>query len=236
MQGARFFVVVPAAGIGQRMQSECPKQYLPLVNGYLADQTLSRLLAVSALQTLAVALHPQDAFWSRLKHANHARITTCEGGASRADSVLAALTHLEQLGATANDWVLVHDMARPCVRVSDIEKLMAAANLSGAILAAPVVDTVKQSSSNLIIKKTLDRSRIWRALTPQLFALGQLKNALISARQKGQAVTDEASAVELLGLQPRLIEGAADNIKVTHPADLALADFYLQRQAKEQQT
>ena len=237
MKSRRFFIVVPAAGIGQRMQSHCPKQYLTLAGSYLADHTLSRLLAVGSIERLVVALHPDDQQWSQLQHASHPAIVTCEGGDTRAASVLAALDCLVQLGAAADDRVLVHDMARPCVRVADIQALMAADNDEGAILAAPVVDTIKlaadQSGRYPVIDRTLDRQRIWRAFTPQLFPLERLRQALLAAQQQGRDVTDEASAIEWLGGKPRLVMGNEDNVKVTHPADLALAAFHLQQQAGE---
>lgn len=233
MSSARVQVVIPAAGSGSRMGAPLPKQYLPLAGKLLADHTLARLLAVPGIERIQVALHPQDAHWRTLTHAGHARIHTCVGGASRAESVARALAALRAAGASAADRVLVHDMARPCVRVTDIEKLLAVTGADGALLALPVLDTVKQEADGRVAA-TLDRTHVWRALTPQLFPLGLLERAL--AKTAGDAsITDEASAMEKLGYRPQLVAGSADNIKVTLPADLPLAEFYLQQQHEQQQ-
>lgn len=234
MNGRRVHVVIPAAGSGSRMGAALPKQYLPLAGKLLADHTLARLLAVPGVERLMVALDPHDAHWPTLAHAQHARISTCAGGASRAESVACALAALRATGASDDDWVLVHDMARPCVRVADIEKLLAVTADDGALLALPVLDTVKQEAGGKVTT-TLARAHIWRALTPQFFALGLLTRALADAAATA-ATTDEACAMEGLGYHPQLVAAAADNIKVTQPADLALAEFYLRRQQEEGNT
>ena len=233
MSRAAVHVVIPAAGSGSRMGAALPKQYLSLAGKALADHTLARLLTVPGIERIQVALHPQDAHWQTLAHASHPRIHTCAGGASRAESVARALAALRAAGASAADRVLVHVMARPCVRVADIEKLLAVTDDDGALLALPVLDTVKQETDGRAVA-TLDRAHVWRALTPQFFPLGLLERAL--AETAGDAsITDEASAMEKLGYRPQLVVGSADNIKVTLPADLALAEFYLQQQSGQQQ-
>jgi 2-C-methyl-D-erythritol 4-phosphate cytidylyltransferase len=145
--------------------------------------------------------------------------------------VLSGLRALKEI-ATERDWVLVHDMARPCVRLSDIEILLRDCGPEGAILAAPVTDTIKRADRDHILA-TVPRQQLWRALTPQLFPIYALHDALTAALAAGVEITDEASAIERTGVQPRLVSGHADNIKITVPADLALAGFYLDRQKQE---
>jgi 2-C-methyl-D-erythritol 4-phosphate cytidylyltransferase len=226
----KFWGVVPAAGAGKRMGSQIPKQYLAIHGKPVLAHTLERLLAVSAIETLIVALSPEDEYWETLALAAHPRIQRVTGGKERADSVLAALQHLSGFAA-ADDWVLVHDAARLCITESDITLLIEQLrnHAVGGILAAPSSDTLKEVNGNDIIG-TLDRNRIWRAQTPQMFRLHALKTALEQAAADGLTVTDEAGALELQGQQPGIVEGRADNIKITRPEDLALAAFYLEQQ------
>lgn len=231
---ARLFALVPAAGIGERMGAGLPKQYLSLQGQTLAEHTLSRLLAFARIQRVVVAVAPGDAWWPQLGVSRHRRVVSTDGGDSRAASVLNGLRCLlDEAGADASDWVMVHDMARPCVRLSDLERLLADTGDDGALLAAPVNDTVKQANAAGASETTLDRTHIWRALTPQLFPIGRLQAALEQGLAAGAAITDEASAMELCGARPVLVAGRADNIKVTLPEDLALARFYLGRQEEE---
>lgn len=236
----RIWGIVPAAGIGSRMQADCPKQYLPLAGRPLAEHTMQRLLEVSDITTWMVALHPNDDRWASLSCASHPRVHTCLGGASRAESVALAIQALKADGATDADGVLVHDMARPCIRTDDIQRLLASPNPDGAILAIPAVDTIKQAHNGQI-QVSLDRAHIWQAQTPQFFPLGVLQQGLQQALQQTQTqtngnadITDEASAVEKLGRHPSLMEGSRDNIKVTHPDDLPLAAFFLNQQTTQQ--
>jgi 2-C-methyl-D-erythritol 4-phosphate cytidylyltransferase len=143
--------------------------------------------------------------------------------------VLNSLDHLATQ-TDASDWVLVHDAARPCVRVEDIEQLIATLETGGqgGLLGVPVADTMKRVDDQLAITATVDRDRLWHAYTPQMFRLGELRTALRKAIESGKAVTDEANAMELAGFKPRMVQGSRDNIKITLPADLALATFYLQ--------
>lgn len=229
----RFWAVVPAAGIGKRMGAEVPKQYLQVLGKPVLQHTLERLLSVEALEGIAVALGPEDGYWPDLPCANHPRIHRAPGGKERADSVLSGLHKLEGLAAP-DDWVLVHDAARLCLTREDVAKLMTslADDPVGGILALPVSDTLKRVETGNILE-TLDRSRIWRALTPQMFRYGLLRHALEDAAGRGLVVTDEASALELQGLRPKIVEGRPDNIKITRPEDLPLAAFYLERQCCE---
>ncbi|GGY64943.1 2-C-methyl-D-erythritol 4-phosphate cytidylyltransferase [Marinobacter zhanjiangensis] len=233
MNAHRFWLVVPAAGIGQRMQSAVPKQYLTLADRFLLDVTLSRLLAACAWEGCVVPLHPEDRWWRHSESAADGRIETCAGGAERVDSVIAALRHLEGR-AGDQDWVLVHDVARPCVHRSDLHRLRneLAPDSVGGLLAAPVSDTVKQvAPGSDRVSGTADRRQLWRAFTPQMFRYGDLLPALeTGAREHAGAITDEASAMELAGWRPRVVAGRTDNIKITVPEDLALAEFILARQ------
>jgi 2-C-methyl-D-erythritol 4-phosphate cytidylyltransferase len=219
--------VVPAAGIGSRMLSEKPKQYLQLGQHTVIEQTLHRLLTYPRIDQVIVVISPQDSFFHSLAIAEHPKITVTTGGRERADSVLSGL----QL--TTTEWVMVHDAARPCVTANDLTALIHAAELSeqhGAILAKPVSDTIKKMNSAQCIAATVDRSLLWHALTPQLFPTQQLRQAISHALQQQQPITDEASAMELAGYQPQLVHGRSDNIKITVPEDLALATFILQQQ------
>ncbi|MFM8333315.1 MAG: 2-C-methyl-D-erythritol 4-phosphate cytidylyltransferase [Candidatus Methylumidiphilus sp.] len=225
-----FWGVVPAAGVGKRMGAATPKQYLPVLGKPVLQHTLERLLSVEALSAVAVALGREDGYWPDLPFAGHPRILVAEGGKERADSVLSALRRLRGL-ARPDDWVLVHDAARPCVTRADVLKLIATLQDDpvGGILALPSSDTLKGVADGLIVD-TVDRNHVWRALTPQMFRYGALQDALEHAACQQLAVTDEASALELKGLAPRIVEGRPDNLKITRPEDLALAAFYLEQQ------
>jgi 2-C-methyl-D-erythritol 4-phosphate cytidylyltransferase len=229
----RFWAVVPAAGVGKRMGADVPKQYLPVLGKPVLQHTLERLLEVDAFAGVVVALGAEDGYWPDLPCATHPKIHVAPGGKERADSVLSALMSLETMAQT-DDWVLVHDAARLCITNGDIQKLIdrLRSDPVGGILALPVTDTLKGAKAGEIVE-TIDRSRIWRALTPQMFRYGLLKRALIDAAERKLIVTDEASALELQGLRPKIVEGRPDNIKITRPEDLPLAAFYLERQCYE---
>jgi len=228
-----FWGVVPAAGVGKRMGADLPKQYLALNGKPVLQHTLERLLSVEKLSAIAVALGQEDGYWPDLALAGHPRILAAAGGKERADSVLSALRRLEGWAAD-DDWVLVHDAARPCVTRADVLKLIETLEHDpvGGILALPSSDTLKGVENGIIVD-TVDRDHVWRALTPQMFRYGALKQALAEAAELGLTVTDEASALELKGLTPRIVEGRPDNLKITRPEDLPLAAFYLERQCSE---
>jgi len=227
----KYWAVIPAAGIGRRMESAIPKQYLPLLNSTVLDITLKKLLEHPLISGIAVAISPDDRWWSASEYAIHKDVIVVIGGDERCDSVLNALIALQDI-ASKSDGVLVHDAARPCVRSSDITSLIEAAGNShdGGLLGVPVKDTMKHVNKKLLVTKTLDRSSMWHAFTPQLFPLGILIKALKDAYSKGEKVTDDASAMELAGYHPLLVEGSQDNIKITRPEDLALATYYLKEQ------
>ncbi|MFZ5755918.1 MAG: 2-C-methyl-D-erythritol 4-phosphate cytidylyltransferase [Pseudomonadota bacterium] len=228
---ARLWAVVPAAGVGSRMGASLPKQYLSIAGRTVAEHTLARLLSYARVRRAVVAIAQDDPYFARLPVSTDPRVQVCHGGSERSDSVLNALNALAA-EARADDYVLVHDIARPCVRLSDIARLVEAAHddETGAILAVPATDTVKQAGADRRITGTLDRRTVWLAATPQLIRFGLLRDALGAARRDGIAVTDEAQAVERLGRTPLLVECARDNIKITRPEDLALAAFWLERQ------
>ncbi|MGR9107822.1 MAG: 2-C-methyl-D-erythritol 4-phosphate cytidylyltransferase [Gammaproteobacteria bacterium] len=233
MKPASIWAVVPAAGVGKRMAADRPKQYLDLGGRTVLERTLERLLTSEVFAGIVVALSRDDCYWDALSCSRSARVYRVAGGSERADSVLSALDFITSI-ARGEEWVMVHDAARPCLTVQDIRLLRdrVATDAVGGILALPVHDTLK-SIERQRISATLDRSRIWRALTPQMFRLALLRDALVEARKAGHVVTDEASAVELQGLQPIIVEGRPDNIKITRPEDLPLAAYFLERQRCE---
>ncbi|PKM31172.1 MAG: 2-C-methyl-D-erythritol 4-phosphate cytidylyltransferase [Gammaproteobacteria bacterium HGW-Gammaproteobacteria-11] len=218
-----FWVVIPAAGVGSRMQADRPKQYLPFGKHSVIEQTLDCFLGQPGLRGLVVCLAVDDPYWPALPCASREGIYRAPGGRERADSVRNGLEHLIALGAEDQDWVLVHDAARPNLAESDLHRLLSelATDPVGGLLAVPVRDTLKQVGADGRVQATVDRRQFWQAFTPQMFRLGPLRQALSDALQAGAEITDEASAMELAGWAPRLIEGRADNIKVTRPEDLA---------------
>lgn len=228
------WAVLPAAGVGRRMGADIPKQYLRLSGRSIIEHTLSRLLEHPRIRRVVVVLGLEDAWWPRTEFAAHPGVIRAPGGAERCHSVLNGLAALDGL-AQPDDWVLVHDAARPCVRRRDIDRLMdeLSDHPVGGLLGVPVRDTMKRTGDDLRIRETVSRQHLWHAYTPQMFRLGALRNALRAALERGESVTDEASAMELAGQAPLMIEGQDDNIKVTRPDDLALAGFYLKRQQEE---
>lgn len=221
--------IVPAAGIGSRMGASCPKQYLSLAGKCILEHTLERLLSHPAIARVIVALAPHDAWFETLAVAADPRVLRVEGGSERAHSVLNGL-HVAQ-----GEWVLVHDAARPCLTHGDLDRLIATAMAcDGAILGSRVRDTMKRSDGAGNILATVDREQLWHALTPQMFPRLALKRALEEGLTLGADITDEASAMERAGFTVRMVEGRADNIKVTRPEDLSLAGLFLQQQCARQ--
>lgn len=226
----KFWAVIPAAGVGSRMQADRPKQYLPLHGKTVLEHTLSRFLDHPCINGVVIALSDSDPYWSELA-LHHPKLITAKGGVERCHSVLNALNTL-QTQADANDWVLVHDAARPCLRREDLDHLIEALqdHPVGGLLGLPIADTVKRTGEGDTVLETVPREHLWRALTPQMFRLDELRAALESALQQGQLVTDDASAMELAGKAPKMVEGHGNNIKITQPQDLALAQLYLAQQ------
>ncbi|RZN56202.1 2-C-methyl-D-erythritol 4-phosphate cytidylyltransferase [Avibacterium paragallinarum] len=221
-----IIAVVPAAGIGSRMQADKPKQYLKIQEKTILEHTLEVLIHYPAISQIIVAVTSSDPYLAEINLLNHSKIQLVEGGKTRAESVL---NGLQQIKNNANTWVMVHDAARPCLTHQDLDKLLQINDINGAILAIPVVDTIKRANSSLQIQQTEDRSQLWLAQTPQFFPTQTLKHALQQALANDFTITDEASAMELMGFRPQLIPARSDNIKITRPEDLALAEFYLSR-------
>lgn len=225
----KVYAIIPAAGVGSRMQAEHPKQYLSLLGRTVAEHTLHTLTHHPKVEGVVVGIAKDDPYWPQLPQI--AQVVSVEGGQTRAETVLKGLEYLSKLAAP-EDWVLVHDMARPCLHSTDIDALLACTHPEGAILGVPVADTLKKLQGHHI-KATVDRTQVWRAFTPQFFPIQLLYQALRGALAAGVEITDEASAVEWFGGKPHMIHGRSDNIKITWPEDLALAEFYLQQQARE---
>lgn len=229
-----FWAIIPAAGVGQRMHADRPKQYLELHDKTVLEYSLLRLLELPVISGAIVALDADDQYWHSLAFSHSKPVLTVTGGEERCDSVLNALMALEQQHIQSSEeiWVLVHDAARPCVRTADLEKLIELASHDdhGGLLALPVRDTMKRQKDNNRVQTTVDRKGLWHALTPQMFKLPLLRQALQQALEKGMQVTDDASAMELAGYSPLLVEGHEDNIKITRPFDLTLANLYLKEQ------
>lgn len=231
---AGLWVVVPAAGRGTRFGAERPKQYCEVAGHAVIAHTLGVLLAHPSVAGAMVVLAADDGYWTEgaMAHADKP-VLTCIGGAERADSVLAGLDALPGT-VRADDFVLVHDAARPNLAHADLDRLLdvGRADPVGAILAAPVRDTLKRAGDDGGIDGTEPRERLWRAFTPQLFRRLQLARALRAAAEAGVAITDEAMAMERQGLRPLLVEGREDNFKITTPADLARFEFELARRRR----
>jgi 2-C-methyl-D-erythritol 4-phosphate cytidylyltransferase len=188
------------------------------------------LLACAAIDKVVVVLQPDDPYAQALPLLRDERVLLASGGLERSDSVLGGLARLAS-EAHEDDWILVHDAARPCLAASDLERLLSTvvSTGTGGLLAEPMRDTVKRTDERAYVTATIDRQGLWRAQTPQMFRLGQLRAALEQARQSGFTVTDEAMAMEQAGFPVQLVEGSPANIKVTVPDDLILAEFYLSR-------
>lgn len=229
----RYWAVVPAAGTGKRFGGATPKQYLQIAGQTVMQHTLNRLCQAVPLSACIVPISGEDQTAEQLRYDFPEQIRLVIGGAERMDSVLAGLRSLADQAAV-DDWVLVHDVARPCVAVDSIHKLMTelTENNVGGILAVPVRDTLKKAQDQQVLC-TIPREALWQAQTPQMFRYGLLLAALQAATQSDHVVTDEASAMEQAGHVVRLIEGRSDNIKITYADDLALAAAILVAQSAQ---
>ncbi len=231
MNKDNYFLIVPASGVGTRMGSSTPKQYLRLENGLtIIDQCLKTLLEIKLISGFVVALSSTDSFFQSSHFYNHSKILAiAEGGKERFNSVLSALNSLNKT-AQPNDWVLVHDSVRPCIKKSDIEKLIREVSNDsiGGILATSAIDTVKEKNASGSIK-TIDRKKLYMAQTPQMFRFGILKEAIESAIRMGGRITDESEAIEKLGHSVKIIGGSSSNIKITAKDDIDLANYFLKK-------
>lgn len=230
----RLWAVVPAAGSGSRFGGPQPKQYACVAGEPLIAHSLRALLSHHAVSGAVVVLADGDAHWPGWDELAGKPVRICIGGTTRADSVLAGLAALPS-DVRADDFVLVHDAARPNLQAGDLDALLERGRNDpvGAILAAPVRDTLKRAGGDGGIDGTEPRDKLWRALTPQLFRRQQLTRALESARDNDVAVTDEAMAMEYLGHRPLLVEGSEANIKVTTPSDLQMVACLLSPRGAE---
>jgi 2-C-methyl-D-erythritol 4-phosphate cytidylyltransferase len=228
----QFVVIVPAAGVGKRMLASCPKQYLEINNQSILTHTTNLLLSHPKIAKVIIVLSNGDEYFAQTGLAENSNVIRVTGGKERVDSVL---NGLHAIDIERNPWVLVHDAARPCVTHDDIDKLIeqCIASNCGGLLAAQVVDTMKQNSEQrpYTVGRTIERSNLWHAFTPQMYKTTELKSAIEQALEQGKEITDESSAIELSGLPSLLVLGRRDNIKITRPEDLALAAFYLDQQA-----
>lgn len=227
-QASRCFALIPCAGLGSRAGTAGPKQYTRLAGSTVVGHTLAALAQVKRLQNLLVVLSPEDDEFERQVPGFPGWVSR-RGGASRAQTVAGGLADLIQHGASPEDWVLVHDAARCMVRPEWVDELIDACldDEVGGLLALPVPDTLKNERDGRVAA-TVDRAHKWQAQTPQMFRLGMLREALTDA---GAHVTDEASAIESLGLSPRLVRGSLENFKVTFPGDFHLAERLLRTRA-----
>ena len=226
------WVVVPAAGKGARFGGDLPKQYVQVFGSSLLHHTLSALCRHPGVSGAQVVLAKNDKHWPGWREMHGKPVRSVVGGAERADSVLAGLRGLPD-EVRERDWVLVHDAARPCLPHADLSRLLdlGGSHTVGALLAEPVRDTIKRSNAEGEAEHTVPRDTLWRAQTPQMFRRATLLRALESALAAGLPITDEAMAVERLGLWPLLVEGSCCNLKVTTADDLAVAEFWLGRLA-----
>lgn len=225
----QYTVIVPAAGVGSRMKADRPKQYLQIAGKTILQHTIDVLISHPQIGHIVIALHPLDPYFNELDISSAPWLTRVDGGVERANSVLSGLNSMAK-----EPWVLVHDAARPCVKHSDISNLLnlAKSGDSGGILAVPVKDTMKRACSDnpYTVSHTESRDNLWHALTPQFFPTEQLHKALATALDQEVPITDEASAIEWAGGNVNLIEGNANNIKITRPEDLSLAEFFMRNQ------
>lgn len=222
----RYWLVMPAAGVGRRFGGERPKQYARIRGRCVIEWALAPFLRDPCCAGVVVAIGAEDPCWRQIAPPG---VIQAPGGAERSHSVRNGLAALAGL-AVPEDWVLVHDAARPCLPCEDLERLLNGLDTHpvGGLLAARAADTLKRSDAKQDVLETVERSGLWRALTPQMFRYGRLCAALDAAHDAGRIPTDEAQAIEWLGLRPRLIEGSAANLKITSGTDLALAAALLE--------
>lgn len=238
----KFIVVVPAAGVGKRMQAQCPKQYLTIDEQTILEHTVLKLLSHPLITDVVVVISKEDEYFSSTSLSSHQNISVVHGGEERVDSVLAGLLSID---VDEFPWVMVHDAARPCVDLKDISSLIEQTQTKscGGLLAFPVRDTMKKARAvhsqvtnvkhqphSQMVEETIERENLWHALTPQLYKTNELISAILKALKDKITITDESSAIEYMGLGSLLVEGNSNNIKITRPDDLTLARFILSQQ------
>jgi 2-C-methyl-D-erythritol 4-phosphate cytidylyltransferase len=232
----QFVVIVPAAGVGKRMLASCPKQYLTINKQSILMLTTNRLLNHPNINKVILVLSDEDEYFEQTELAQNTNIVRVSGGEERVNSVLNGLYAID---VEKYPWVLVHDAARPCITHDDIDKIIEQCLSSncGGLLAAEMVDTIKQNSEDNrnVVGCTIDRSNLWQAFTPQLYKTTELTEAIVQGLAQNLTITDESSAMELAGFPSLLVQGRRDNIKITRPEDITLATFYLEQQILAQQ-
>lgn len=224
MSNLPVWAVIPASGIGQRMQAELPKQYLKLTDKTIIEHTLDKLLSHNLIIGAVVILSADDKYWDRLNYKPSKPLFLARGGEQRQHSVNNGLEILNS-NIQQDCYALVHDAVRPLVSHSDISRLIETAQQhdDGALLAAPVADTLKRQDDEGNIDQTISRAGLWRAFTPQIFRANLLSKALRYVQENRLEITDDASAIEAMGLKPKLVLGSSENFKITLPEDLTLA-------------
>ena len=248
-ESVKFIAIVPAAGVGKRMGANCPKQYLTIHDKTILDYTVTVLLSHASIDKVIISLDEDDQYFAQSSFLNHPNIIRVCGGKERVDSVLSGLKAVDE---KQYPWVLVHDAARPCISHHDIRQLIAQCltHHCGGILATPVRDTMKRAcitpntdklTLNVIknvdlpehafIDKTVERNQLWHALTPQMYKTNELTRAIEKGLANHLIITDESSAIEQENLPSLIVSGSSENIKITHPDDLLLAEFYLNKRA-----
>ncbi len=226
----QYWAIIPATGVGNRMQADRPKQYLTLQGKTILEYTLDKLLGHPAVSGAVLILHSQDAYWTDLNYRHDKTLLIANGGEQRHHSVYNGLQVLQQ-HLQQDCYVLIHDAVRPFVRHQDLDILMKSvqAGDDGALLAAPVADTLKLVDESKMVSKTISRQGLWRAFTPQAFRLELIMQALQQVISSNQVITDDASAMELAGFHPQIVEADSMNLKITHPNDLVIAEWLLKR-------
>jgi 2-C-methyl-D-erythritol 4-phosphate cytidylyltransferase len=223
-QSQKIWGLIPAAGLGKRMNAQIPKQYLLLKGKSILEHSLNCLLSHPRIQKVILVIAKDDHCWPSIEpKLPPDRFWVAQGGAERYLSVYAGLMQLAEI-ASPEDWVLVHDAVRPYVQLEIIQRLIAAVenHSVGGLLAMPVRDTLKLTDERGVVIKTIERSRVWQAQTPQMFRLGILIAALEQVIAANHPVTDESAALEYIGAQPLVVPGSASNIKITYPEDLRI--------------
>lgn len=226
---ARFHIVIPAAGIGNRMETAIPKQYLPISGKPMISYSIQTFFASLRIASIHLALSPEDYFWRNLDLAANSRLQLhYTGGETRAQTVLNTLYAMKSQ-VDVDDWILVHDAARPGLTLALLDTLLDSLenDAVGGLLALPLADTLKQSNADARVKTTIPRDGLWQAQTPQMFRYRLLTNAL---ENFDGVPTDEAQAIEALGFEPKLVTGSLRNMKVTYPQDMALMELFIQKE------
>ena len=229
--GENLWAIVPAAGQGRRVGGTVPKQYLKIAGAPILAHSLNTLATVQQIDAIFVGISETDRFWQKLPMPRDMRVACYTGGDSRAETVWLGLQALQEYAST-DDWVLVHDAARPCVEVGDIDALISAVVplFKGGLLAVPITDTIKIANQDSTAKQTVDRTMLWSAQTPQMFQFSVLCTALQAVAHDFESISDESAAVEKLGLAPLIVRSTQGNIKITNSEDLELAEFLLTKQ------